>query len=95
MSFLSNFQPFMVSLKHNKRKRITLFENEIIDNNGAYKKFTDTKKMSPLEFKKFREKLLKERKQSRKRFLIVFTFAMIFVLTLLIYFLFYFSLSEL
>ncbi len=91
MAFLSNFQPFLVSLKSNMRKRTTVFEKDVIENNGAYSKFTDTKKMSPLEFKRFREKLLEERKQSRKRFLIVFGSVMVLVLAALVYFLFYFS----
>lgn len=92
MSFGGSVHAMIVSLKNNKRKRTTLFEKGIVENNGVYKKFTDTKKMSPDEFKRFREKLLEERKQSRKRFLMVFALAMIFFLALLIYFLFYFSL---
>tara|TARA_R110000850_G_scaffold16697_1_gene51687 strand:+ start:28152 stop:28439 length:288 start_codon:yes stop_codon:yes gene_type:complete len=94
MAFLSNFQPFLVSLKSNKRKRTSIFEKDVIENNGAYSKFTDTKKMSPLEFKRFQEKLLDERKQSRKRFLIVFGCATVLVLAILAYFLFYFNLPE-
>ena len=93
MSFLSNFQPFLVSLKHNKRNRTPLFEKEIIENNGAYEKFTDTKKMSSLEFKKFQEKLKEERKRSRRKFLIVFSLVLTVVLAVLIYFLFYFKVA--
>jgi len=94
MSFLSNFQPFLVSLKHNKRNRKVLFEKVIIENNGAYGKFSDTKKMSPLEFKKFQTNLLEERKRSRRKFLIVFTSVMTVVLALILYFLFYFKLPS-
>jgi len=94
VSFLSNFQPFLVSLKHNKRNRTPIFEKEIIENNGAYGKFTDTKKMSPLEFKKFQNKLKEERKRSRRKFLIVYTSVMTLVLGLIIYFLFYFKLPS-
>lgn len=88
MAFLSNFQPFLVSLKHNKRNRKVLFEKDIIENNGAYRKFTNTKNMSPLEFKKFHAKLKEERKKSQGRFLIVFSVSMVFVLPGLIYLLF-------
>jgi len=92
MSFLSNFQPFLVSLKHNKRNRTPLFEKDIIENNGAYGKFIDTQKMSPTAFKRFQEKLKEDMKNSRRRFLIVFTLVLSVVLALLIYFLFYFKL---
>lgn len=95
MSFGGSVHAMIVSLKNNKRKRTTIFEKDIIENNSAYSKFTDTKKMSPLEFKRFQEKLLKERKQSRKRFLIVFGCTMVLILSVLAYFLFYFSIPEL
>jgi uncharacterized membrane protein len=91
MSFISNFIPSLVSLKHNKRTRTPLFEKDIIENNGAYGKFSDTKKMSPLEFKKFQTKLLEERKRSRRKFLIVYSSVMIVVVALTLYFLFYFK----
>ena len=67
---------------------------DTIENNGAYGKFSDTKKMSPLEFKKFQAKLLEERKKSRRKFLIVFTSVMTIVVVLIIYFLFYFKLPS-
>ncbi len=34
----------MTSLKNNKRKRKTVFEKDIYENNQAYSKFVDTKK---------------------------------------------------
>ena len=92
MSFISNFIPSLVSLKNNKRNRTPLFEKDIIENKGAYGKFTDSKKMSPLEFKKFQEKLKENRRNSRRRFLIFFTVSITLVIAVLIYFLFYFKL---
>lgn len=94
MSFLSNFQPFLVSLKHNKRNRTPFFEKDIIENNGAYKKFTDTKKMSPTEFKRFQEKLKEDRKRGKQKFLLVFIPIVSLLIGLIVYLLFYFSLSE-
>lgn len=91
MGFGGSVHAMITSLKNNKIKRTTLFEKNVLENNGAYKKFTDTKKMSSIEFNKFQERLKQERDQSRKRFLIVFGFAMVMVLTVLFYFLFYFS----
>ena len=91
MGFGGSVHAMIVSLKKNKRKRTTLFEKEVNENNGAYGKFIDTKKMSPIEFKRFQEKLKEERKNSRRKFLIVFTVSIIFVLAVLIYFLFYFT----
>ncbi|MCR9182850.1 MAG: hypothetical protein NXH73_07985 [Flavobacteriaceae bacterium] len=93
MGFGGSVHAMIVSLKNNKRKRTTLFEKEIIENNGAYGKFTDTKKMSSLEFKKFQEKLKEERKRSRRKFLIVFSLVLTVVLAVLIYFLFYFKVA--
>lgn len=91
MSFISNFIPSLVSLKHNKRKREVLFEKDIIEDNGAYGKFENTKEMSPLEFKKFQAKLLEDRKRSRRKFLIVYSAVMVVVVTLIVYFLFYYK----
>lgn len=93
MSFISNFIPSLVSLKHNKRNRKTLFEKDIIEDNGAYTKFSDTKKLSPLEFKKFQDTLKEERRKSNRRFLILYLVCILVVLATLIYFLFYFKLS--
>lgn len=83
-------QSMIITLKNNKRARTTLFEKEVIENNGAYGKFTNTKKMSPLEFKKFQDKLKEERKKSRRKFLFVFSSVMTVVLALVVYFLFFF-----
>ncbi len=92
MGFGGSVHSMITSLKNNKRSRKTIFEKDIIENNGAYNKFIDTKKMSPLEFKKFQDKLKEERKSSRRRFFIIFSISMVLVLAVLIYFLFYFKL---
>jgi len=92
MGFGGSVHAMITSLKNNKRKRTTLFEKEIIENNGAYGKFNDTKKMSPLEFRKFQDKLKEERKRSRRKFLIVYASVMTVVVALILYFLFYFKL---
>jgi len=83
-------QSMIISLRNNKRSRTTLFEKDIIENNGAYGKFTDTKKMSPLEFKKFQAKLLEDRKRSRRKFLIVYALVMTIVVAIILYFLFFY-----
>jgi uncharacterized membrane protein len=85
-------QSMIITLRNNKRNRTTMFEKDIIENNGSYGKFSDTKKMSPLEFKKFQTKLLEERKRSRRKFLIVYASVMTVVVALILYFLFYFKL---
>lgn len=87
-------QSMIITLRNNKRSRTTLFEKDIIEDNGAYGKFKDTKKMSPLEFKKFQAKLLEDRKRSRRKFLIVYSAVMVVVVTLIVYFLFYFKLPS-
>ncbi len=92
MGFGGSVHSMITSLKNNKRSRKTIFEKDIIENNGAYSKFTDSKKMSPIEFKIFQEKLKENRRNSRRRFLIVFTVSLTLVLAVLIYFLFYFKL---
>jgi hypothetical protein len=63
MAFLNNFQPFLVSLKHNKRNRKVLFEKDIIENKGAYRKFTDTKTCLRWSLKNFR---LNSRKKEKR-----------------------------
>jgi uncharacterized membrane protein len=85
-------QSMIITLRNNKRNRTTMFEKDIIEDNGAYGKFSDTKKMSSLEFKKFQTKLLEERKRSRRKFLIVYASVMTVVVALILYFLFYFKL---
>lgn len=92
MSFGGSVHAMITTLKNNKRTRETLFEKDIIENNSAYGKFSDTKKMSPLEFKKFQVKLFEERKRSRRKFLIVYSIIMIVVLSLIVYLLFFFKL---
>lgn len=93
MGFGGSVHAMITSLKNNKRTRTTLFEKDIIEDNGAYGKFKNTKEMSPLEFNKFQAKLLENRKRSRRKFLIVYSAVMVVVVTLIIYFLFYYKIG--
>ncbi|MEX0995614.1 MAG: hypothetical protein WDZ45_01035 [Flavobacteriaceae bacterium] len=94
MGFGGSVHAMIVSLKNNKRSRTTLFEKDINKNNGAYTKFTDTKKMSPTEFRRFQEKLKEDRKRSKQKFLLVFIPIVSLLIGLIVYLLFYFKLTE-
>lgn len=91
MGFGGSVHSMITSLKNNKRSRKSIFEKDIIENNGAYTKFTDTKKLSPLDFKKFQETLKEERRKSRRRFLILFSVCMALILAVVVYLLFFFT----
>jgi len=91
MSFLSNFQPFMTSLKNNKRKRKTVFEKDIYENNQAYSKFVDTKKMTPVEFKRFQKNLKETNRKRERKIYLIFGALMTLVIGVILYFLFYFT----
>ncbi|WP_026449699.1 hypothetical protein [Aequorivita capsosiphonis] len=79
----------IASLKNNKRNRKNLFDKNVHEQNEAYGKITDYKKMSPAQFEAFKQKLKENELRRQKNLTIVFGGIMIVIIGVLIYFLFF------
>ncbi len=79
----------IASLKNNKRNRKSLFDKDVASPNENYGKIVDYKKMSPAQFTAFKQKLKEAELDRQKRLAMLFGSAMLVIIGLVIYFLFY------
>jgi len=88
MGFGGSVQAMITSLKNNKRDRKTIYDDKNRPNDSGYGKFESDKKLSPEDFKKFREQLKANRRRHQQKVSIVFGIIMLVIIAVVSYFLF-------
>jgi len=88
MSFGGSVAAMILSLKSNKRTRISMFEKDVDKYQKMYGQFTDHKKMSPQAFALFKKRLKLQEQARKHRLYLIFASVMFVVVGIGIYYLF-------
>ena len=87
-----SIQGMIASIKANKRKRKSVFDDKKERIDATYGDFLDHTKMTSSEFKKFQIKLKRENQIRQQKFLIKSIISIIVLILIAVYFLFFFNL---
>lgn len=85
-------QGMLASYKNNKRDRKSVFNKKGTKIDATYGEFKDHKKMTAYEFQEFQKKIKKENKLRHRKFIIKSALAILLLITITAYLLYFFEL---
>lgn len=86
-----SIQGMIASIKSNKRKRNSVFDDNKERINATYGEFVDHKKMTNYEFKQFQKKLKQDNQISQQKFLLKSIISITVLIIIVVYFLFFYN----